>query len=413
MNYAVVNLGCKVNRVESDEYEELFFAAGYEPSAPSFADIVVVNTCTVTGEADKKTRKAVRSVIRANPQCPIIVTGCAAANDPSLYASMDERIFVIPKAQMRSYLQRSILDHAPSELASVHSLSLPLDRSKPSLLSRSRRGVKVQDGCDRACTYCIVHVARGRSRSEEASAVIERCCDLARSGIMEIVLTGINLGAFSSGNSSLSDLLGMLLEKTSSYGDERGHLCRFRLSSIEPQDVTEELIETIASAQGRICRHLHLPLQSGSSQVLAEMDRGYDAEDYERLVGRLRTAMPSLSLTTDVIVGFPGESDEDLSLTYELSRRCAFSKIHVFPYSMREGTPAASRQDQIPSATRAERARLMRDLSCHLRQADRLSREGTHELAVVEERGSARTESYHLVCVPTTQRFGEMLEVKL
>lgn len=390
MKHAVVNLGCKVNRVESDGFERLLQAAGSQPVDAAEADLIIVNTCTVTGDAEKKTRKAVRHALRENTGAPVVVTGCAAAIAPAVFTGMDARVRVLPKHEVEPFLDGFIAERAEH-----------VRFSAAFALSRQRIGVKVQDGCDNACTYCIVHVARGPARSRDEGAIVADALRLASEGIREIVLTGINLGAYGrEDDRSLARLLRRLLRETASFTDEEGRPCRFRLSSIEPSDADDALLETMAAADGRICRHLHLPLQAGSMKVLAEMARPYTAEDYARLVEKVRGMLPSIALSTDVIVGFPGESEADFAETLSLSGSCSFSSMHVFPYSQREGTPAAARPDQIDPAVKSDRAARLRDLARTMRESDLRARIGTTELVVVERPGLGTTESYHDVKVP-------------
>ena len=395
--YALVNLGCKVNRVESDGFEAQLRQAGFQPVEES-ADLVVVNTCTVTGEAEKKTRKAVRQALKTNPDARILVTGCAAAIAPEIFQAMDNRIEVVPKAEMEDFLVRH------SDFFVRHP-----ERSEGSSLdlSRTRRGVKVQDGCDHACTYCIVHVARGKSSSRPAPDVVAAALALACAGVGEVVLSGINLGSYQWQGMRLHDLLGQLLEAT------EGLPVRFRISSVEPMDVSDELIALLAQTDGRICRHLHLPLQSGSSKVLSEMDRPYSAEQFVELVDRLYAACPTLSLSTDIIAGFPGETEGEFQETLDVARRCRFSKIHAFPYSRREGTPAAERTDQVPPEEKANRARQLRQLASDLRRQEYARRAGTTEWVVVEEPGRACTESYYEIKVPQDQIPGALIKATL
>ncbi len=278
---------------------------------------------------------------------------------------------------------------------------------------RTRVGVKVQDGCDNACTYCIVHVARGRATSRPANEVVAEAAALARAGVREIVLTGINLGSYDDSGLDLADLCRRLLDETADLHGPGEAPCRFRIGSVEPMDVSMDFIGLLAEAEGRLCRHLHLPLQSGSSKVLREMARPYDTEEYRQLVDYLRAMVPEIALTTDIIVGFPGETEDDFADTCDLARHAAFSKIHVFPYSRREGTPAAERTDQVPSAVKADRAARLRALSDKLAAADRAVRAGTTELALVERPGHATTESYHETTVPESALVGTLVTVTL
>lgn len=405
MNFAVVNLGCKVNRVESDDAAALLSERGTETREED-ADLIVVNTCTVTGEAEKKTRKAVRRALRANNHARVLVTGCAAAINAAFFEALDKRIMVVGKAELLTRVSE-LVETAPRTAL----------RMGPSF--RTRVGVKVQDGCDNACTYCIVHVARGRATSRPADDVVRECVTYAAAGAKEIVLTGINLGSYCDGERRdpqalrLPGLLRRLLTETADLHAEGEPPCRFRISSVEPRDVDDELIELLASAEGRICRHLHLPLQAGSSKVLREMARPYDAGRYLSLVSCLRERVPEIALSTDVIVGFPGETDEDFQETLAVCRQCGFSKIHVFPYSRREGTPAAARADQVPHHIREARAATLRALGDDLRREDYIRRIGTTELALVEEQNLAMTESYYEIPAPEGATPGTLVPVEL
>ena len=410
MKYAVVNLGCKVNRVESDAFASSLDAHGAKSCDAADADLIVVNTCTVTGEAEKKTRKAVRGALRANDRATVIVTGCAAAIDKDTFLAMDPRVRVMGKAELASSIDAGAwgLD------AAAHGPALPVGEGY-----RTRVGVKVQDGCNNACTYCVVHVARGKATSVDPREVVRQCRALASAGVKEIVLTGINLGSYrwrdeETGEATgLADLLRILLEDTADLHKDGEYPVRFRVSSVEPRDVHDDLIEVLATAGGRVCRHLHLPLQSGNSKVLREMHRPYNAEHFEEIVANLYERVPELSLSTDIICGFPGETEGEFEDTLRVACTCRFSKIHVFPYSKREGTPAAARIDQVPPGVKADRAQRLRDLGDLLRDKEREARKDTRELAVVEEEGIALTESYFEVPAPKNAKAGEMIEVTL
>lgn len=438
MRYSVVNLGCKVNRVESDAYEALFADRGFTAAAEA-ADVVVVNTCTVTGEAEKKTRKAVRQVLKRNPAARVVVTGCAAAIDAGVFEEMSPRVEAVSKAeallritciceQMREEKgvaeagsQSAVVNEGDDASRDSQRAGAPLFGGAPlpgTLVpylerTRTRVGVKVQDGCDNACTYCIVHVARGRAVSMPLESVREEVESLAKAGVREIVLSGINIGSYDFKGARLEHLLEELLAATEGLCSPNEAPVRFRVSSVEPMDVSDDFVRLMAHANGRVCRHLHLPLQSGSTKVLREMARPYDAQDYRRLVDFIRAEVPGLSLSTDVIVGFPGETEEDFEDTLALARCCGFSKIHVFPYSMRSGTPAAERADQVPPELKAARARKLRLLSDKLREADYRARRGSAELVLVEQAGRAMTESYYEVPVPESWKRGALRDLVL
>ncbi|MBE6466083.1 tRNA (N(6)-L-threonylcarbamoyladenosine(37)-C(2))-methylthiotransferase MtaB [Denitrobacterium detoxificans] len=381
MRARIVNLGCKVNRVESDAFAADLRSFGFS-LIDGDPECVIVNTCTVTGEAEKKTRKAVRRELRDYPNANVIVTGCAAAIDANEFASMSERVIVVPKNQVVDVcleccgLSRESIVPAASDVRFGEGFP-------------SRVGLKIQDGCNNACTYCIVHVARGRAWSVPLRECVEEARKLAEAGAREIVLTGINLGTYRDGDATLATVVRTLREQVPSV--------RIRISSVEPRDVTDDLLQAIAQADGMVCRHLHLPLQSGSTRVLRQMARPYSAERFLGIVERAHQAIPGLSLSTDIIVGFPGETDEDFQETMRVARLCQFSKIHVFRYSRRVGTPAAERDDQVDPIIAAQRADELARLGDELRMQEARKRLGSRELVLVEQNGLGTTESYYQV----------------
>ena len=390
--FCVVNLGCKVNRVESDAIAAALAQAGCLSVPEHEAQLIVVNTCTVTGEADKKARKAVRHALSSAPEALVVVTGCAVAVDARTYEELDERVLVMQRADLLLSLAQVGGDR-PLRMGDGFN---------------TRVSLKIQDGCNRACTYCIVHVARGPARSVPADEVLEEAERYLRRGVNELVLAGIDLGSYRSGGEGLADLVERLLEAADRAAVPGEPPARIRASSLEPHSIDERFIGLLASSQGRLCRHLHLPLQSGHTKVLREMGRPYTAERFAELVEQLYAQVPGLSLTTDIIAGFPGETDQEFEGTLELARACRFSKIHVFPYSLRAGTPAAARTDQVPAEVKARRSAELRALSDELRTADLRRRAGTTELVLVEGT-SALTESYHEVPVPSGARAGELV----
>ncbi len=420
MLFTVVNLGCKVNKVESDSVAATLLGLGWSEAPLEASDLVVINTCTVTGEAEKKTRKTVRHAIRMNVIAPIVVTGCAAAITPKLYESLDPRVSVVPKAALLEFI-RSMADGLFVSRANADEKSPTTGGSFEALPVgegfRTRVGVKVQDGCNNACTYCIVHVARGRSTSRPAEAIIGECVALASAGVREIVLTGINLGCFKGTylgrEIDLAGLLGILVEKTENAPGPGCYPPRFRVGSIEPRNVDDALLHVLANSDGRVARHLHLPLQSGSSKVLREMARPYTAEYFLDLVDRLRTEIPSIALSTDIIAGFPGESDAEFEETLDVARAARFMKIHAFPYSVRAGTPAAARKDQIAPEVKSKRCERLRILSDELASTDLTFRSGTTELALVEGSDIATLESYHTVTVSKNELLGSLIPITL
>lgn len=383
MRFHVVNLGCKVNKAESDSMSAHLLATGNELVGLDEADAIIINTCTVTGDAEKKTRKAVRRALRENTHARVMVTGCAAAISPDFYRALDSRVEIIEKAAFLS-----------TDPAQRTGLAFP-----------ARVSVKVQDGCDHACTYCIVHVARGKAFSRPLDEIVAEVKALERAGIREVMLSGIDLGSYRFENQALDALLSTLIEAT--------HEMRFRISSVEPASLTPATIERIAQAEGRICRHLHLPLQSGSDKVLKEMNRPYGAEFYLRLCEDLYGALPTLALSTDIICGFPGETDAEFEETLLLAKQARFSKIHAFRYSMREGTPAAARCDQIDPSTKEQRLKRLLELARDLRKEDGLRRIGTSEAVLIEAPGTGMSESYFKVEAPRDIPQGTLCELSL
>lgn len=385
--FHITTHGCRVNRVESDAIAAKLISAGWKPSSLEEADIALLNTCTVTGEADHKNRKAIRQALKRQAG-PVLVTGCAINIAADAYEAIDERVTC----------------EQDKEMVANRALDLMLVKDAGLLRNtpygegfRTRGGIKVQDGCDNACTFCIVHVARGRAKSTDPALVLDQARELIAAGAQELVLVGIDTGAYRWENMRLSDLIRLLLDKTA--------VGRIRIPSIEPQSVTPELVELMAAADGRLCRHLHLVLQSGSSKVLRQMARHYDADEFLQIANQLRHAVPSIALSTDIIVGFPGETEEDFEATCNMVRACGFMRLHVFPYSKRPGTPAAERGDQVDPQIKARRVEELSALGNELARKDMEHRVGTVETVVVERPGRGTAESFHEV------RFAEQLPI--
>lgn len=401
MKVAVVNLGCKVNRVESDSIALAYRNRGAELTDVAQADVIVVNTCTVTEEADKKTRKSIRRALRQNEHAEVLVTGCAAAVDPKFFKSLDSRVKVVDKTDL--------LDSSAEGADALSAEAVRVGEEFPTRVS-----VKIQDGCNHACTYCIVHVARGKAWSRPYAQIENEVLQLARAGVREVVLTGIDLGSYreevAGQPAGLAQLCSQLLGKL----DEQGFPdVRLRIGSIEPRSLDEAFIDLLASANGRICRHLHLPLQSGSDKVLREMHRPYRAQDFLRIVQELKQRVGTISLTTDIIVGFPGETEEDFRDTLALAREVGFSKIHVFRYSKRRGTPAAEREDQVDPEVKEQRAHQLIELGDELRLQFAWNLVGTTDCIVVEKQGTGMSEYYFKVHTGTQHQPGFAVHSRL
>jgi threonylcarbamoyladenosine tRNA methylthiotransferase MtaB len=347
-------IGCRLNQAEIESLARQFRTAGHEIVAcAAEADLAVVNTCTVTGAAASDSRAAIR---RANHlgAGQIVVTGCWATLEPLAAAALPGVRKIIPN-QQKDNLAADLLD-LPQEFFDLEPLArLPL----PGLHARTRAFIKVQDGCDNACTFCITTVARGASRSRPAGEVIAGVQSALNGGAKEIVLTGVHLGAWGLDfrqPQRLSDLVSALLARTS--------VPRLRLSSLEPWDLDRDFFSLWAEGPhpfGRICRHLHLPLQSGSAAVLKRMRRKTTPGKFAALVDAARSIIPDVAITTDVIVGFPGETEAEFAETLKFVQAIGFAGGHVFTYSARPGTPAARMQGQLRFEVRKERNAVLRE----------------------------------------------------
>lgn len=360
---AFVTLGCKVNQAESEAIAaELATGTG---RGADDADVVVINTCTVTGEADRKARKAVRHAL-ALPRSPIVVvTGCLAALDAEGLLALGERVVVEADKQAVSARVADALGSRGAPAGEREAEERPV---------RTRAQLKVEDGCDAYCAYCIVPYARGVPRAVPVSAVIAGAERLVATGAAEIVLTGINIGRYDDAGVHLPELLG----RVAATG-----VARIRLSSIEPGDVTPVLLEA-AAATPAFCAHLHVPLQAGSDGVLARMGRPYDTARYAATVEAARVAFPGIAISTDIIVGFPGESEAEFAETLAFAGEMGFSRLHVFRYSAREGTPAAAMPGQVSPEVRRARSAELRALGDRLAHAYAASLAGRPVEVLVE-----------------------------
>ena len=325
----------------------------------------------------------------------MVATGCAASLHPEALRDLSDRVAVVPS-------KVEVVSRALKLLGLEESARGDCAPCEPAF-RQARVGVKVQDGCNNRCTYCIVWKARGPERSVPVDAVLEQVRDVEEAGLPEVVLTGVNLGAYdgSSANDEhveIDELLGIILRETS--------IPQIRLSSIEPMDVSDRLIDRIAESQGRIAPFLHLPVQSGCTATLERMGRPYRAEEFEDLCDRIRRKVPSVALSCDIIVGFPGETDEEFEASFGLCERVGFSRMHVFRYSVRPGTPAATMPDQVPPELMAERSQRMRELAERMARIDAQGRCGTCERAVIEQGRRGTLASFHRVEVGGLDREG-------
>ena len=354
-------LGCKVNQYESEAIAELFAEKGYEiVGVEDKADVYIINTCTVTNFGDKKSRQLIRKVKRQNENAIVAVVGCYAQTAPKELMAL-EGVNLVIGTKDRGQIVEMVEEYDPSQGVCSFVSDIMTERvfeplSIQKLANRTRAYLKIQDGCSQYCSYCIIPYARGPIRSREPEDVLAEVRRLAENGFKEIVLTGIHIASYGKDRTD-TNLLSILRQVHEVAGVER-----IRFSSIEPNVVTEVFAQTMAELP-KVCDHFHLSLQSGCDHTLKEMNRRYTTQSYADAVRLLRKYLPNVALTTDIIVGFPGESEADFKACYAFAQEIAFSKIHVFPYSPKRGTPAAERKDQILNAVKSERSHALLALS--------------------------------------------------
>ncbi|MDD5287850.1 MAG: tRNA (N(6)-L-threonylcarbamoyladenosine(37)-C(2))-methylthiotransferase MtaB [Dehalococcoidales bacterium] len=342
MKVALETLGCKLNQAEAELLARQFVKAGYELVArPDEADVYILNTCTVTHTADAKSRHLLRLAHRRNPNEVIIVTGCYAERAAEELKSIEGITFVVGNSEKSNLLQ--ILQQIPQKGNSTKNST-----GSPSPF-RTRAFIKIQDGCRNFCAYCIVPFVRSSEVSVPPDVIIGEIKQRAAEGYQEVVLTGTRVGAYAFSGMDLKELLAHILTSTS--------IPRVRLSSLQPQEISPELIKLWRNS--RLCPHFHLSLQSGSASVLKRMKRHYTLEDYRKTIDLIRAEVPAVAITTDVIVGFPGETEKEFEESLEFCRRMDFARIHVFPYSPRSGTSAAQMAGQIQERVKKERSQKM------------------------------------------------------
>lgn len=353
-------LGCKVNQYESEAIAELFEEKGYDVvGIDDKADVYVINTCTVTNFGDKKSRQLIRKVKRQNPDALVAVVGCYAQTAPDEVMKIEGVNIVIGTKDRKEIVSivENYHDNKPENHVSPIMKEREFEHLKiHKLKNRTRAYLKIQDGCSQFCSYCIIPYARGPIRSRDPEDIMEEVNVLAQNGFKEIVLTGIHVASYGKDIKNI-DLLGIIKRVHEVEGIER-----IRFSSIEPNIITEEFVSEIVKLK-KVCHHFHLSLQSGCDKTLKDMNRKYTTEKYYDAVCILRKYMSDVAITTDIIVGFPGETEEDFNESYEFAKKVQFSKIHVFPYSPKKGTPAAERKDQILNSIKQERSKKLIELS--------------------------------------------------
>lgn len=357
-------LGCKVNHYETEAIWQLFKDANYERvEFETNADVFVINTCTVTNTGDKKSRQIIRRAIRQNPDAVVCVTGCYAQTSSAEIMEIPGVDIVVgtqDRHKLLDYIQQFQEERQPiNGVGNIMKNRTYEELEVPYFTDRTRASLKIQEGCNNFCTFCIIPWARGLMRSRDPEKVVEQATQLVNSGYKEIVLTGIHTGGYGQDlkNYNLAQLLRDL--------DTIEGLERIRISSIEASQLTDEVIDVIGNSN-KVVRHLHIPLQSGSDDVLKRMRRKYTMAHFLERLTKLHQALPDLAVTSDVIVGFPGESEEEFQETYDFIVNHHFSELHVFPYSPRIGTPAARMDNQIDEETKNVRVHKLISLSNQL-----------------------------------------------
>ena len=358
-------LGCKVNHYETEGIWRMFMERGYERvDFEKNSDVYVINTCTVTNTGDKKSRQVIRRAIRKNPDAVVCVTGCYAQTSPGEILEIPG-VDVVVGTQDRKHMIDYIEEHKKTKepvngVSNIMKNRVFEEMDVPEFSDRTRASLKIQEGCNNFCTFCIIPWSRGLLRSRDPKNVIEQAQKLVDAGYKEIVLTGIHTAGY--GEDMKDYNFAMLLKDLET---KVNGLKRIRISSIEASQITDEVIDVLDQSE-KIVRHLHVPLQSGSDSVLARMRRKYATAYYKEKVMKLKQALPGLAITSDVIVGFPGETDEEFQETYDFIKEIGFSELHVFPYSRRTGTPAARMDGQVDDEVKNNRVHKLIELSNQL-----------------------------------------------
>ena len=411
-----MTLGCKVNQFETETMEGLFLRAGYQ-TVPfgEAADVCVVNTCSVTALGEKKSRQMIRRARRENENAIIAVTGCYAQLSPEEIAALDGVRLVVgtrDRARIVELVERAaredgVVFDVGDVMAAKGFEDIPLYGTP----TRTRAFLKIQEGCENFCTFCIIPYARGPLRSRPLDSVRREAEKLVDAGFREIVLTGIHLGAYGrdlAGKPTLTEAAREILSL--------GCLARLRLGSLESVELSDELFALLRD-EPRLAKHLHLPLQSGSDAILRAMNRRYDRAAFARLLENVRAAVPEVSITTDVIVGFPGETEALFGESLDFVSQMGFAKVHVFPYSRREGTPAARMAGQLPMAVKKERVRRMEETAEERARAIREKMVGRTEDVLFETKtdgvADGLTGGYMRVYTDAPVKLGEIAPMRL
>ncbi|OFV91038.1 MAG: hypothetical protein A3G76_11240 [Acidobacteria bacterium RIFCSPLOWO2_12_FULL_65_11] len=447
MKYAVITFGCRVNQADSLGFEEEFRRHGAVAAAPGAADLVVVNTCSVTASADQAARQTVRRIARANPDAKIVVTGCYATRRPDEVRDLPNVIRLVSnddKPRLVSLVDTDAdADGVGGRVAGGRSVRLQPDafgrsvRLQPDLSTAERFGdgegscgaaiepgvagrtaftLRVQTGCAEPCSYCIIPATRGRPRSEPIDGLLAEVDRVVAAGFKEIALTGVHLGSYGRDLSPRSSLID-LLRAIAAFTDVRSVRLQpdllFRISSLEPRDCTRDIVDLVATSDC-FAPHFHLPLQHASNRVLAAMRRPYTIEQYASLIDDIRARLPHAAIGSDIIVGFPGETDEDFDQLAGYLETSPLTHLHVFPYSDRPGTVASTLSGRAHGSVVRERARRVREIGRQLATAFRRSQLGTvHRGLTLEDGSLVVTGNYLKVRIPPGRARNEWVDVTI
>jgi threonylcarbamoyladenosine tRNA methylthiotransferase MtaB len=406
MKFAIVTFGCRVNQADSLQLEEDLRRRGAEPSRAETADLVIVNTCSVTASADQGTRQTIRRIARLNPAAKIVATGCYATRQAGEVAALPGVVRVVRNDDKQRLT--ALLDLPTSERfgSGDGPCGSPLE---PGMAGRTAFTLRVQTGCDERCSYCIIPTTRGRGRSLSVDDVVREARRVAESGFKEMALTGVHLGSYGRDLEPPSSLLDLLCALQNADLD-----VTFRISSLEPMDCTRDIVALVARSGGRFAPHFHLPLQHASDRMLAAMRRPYTLAQYRTLADGIVERLPHASIGSDVIVGFPGETDDDVAVNIEYLERSPLSHLHVFPYSDRPGTEATRMNRKVDGDAIRRRGAQLREIGARLSTRFRDRQVGTVRPGLTLEDGtSVVTDNYLKVKIAPGHRRNERVHVRL
>jgi threonylcarbamoyladenosine tRNA methylthiotransferase MtaB len=424
MKFAIVTFGCRVNQADSIGFEEELRANGAAAASPDAADLVIVNTCSVTATSDQGARQTIRRISRDNPNARIVVTGCYATRNPQEVAALpnvarvianDDKPRIIPllsraeTAECAEHAEKQFISADSAFSAGFSAGTGPCGATiEPGVAGRTAYTLRVQTGCDEPCAYCIIPSTRGASRSVPAAVLLREVERVTAAGFKEIALTGVHLGSYGRDLRPATSLIALLWEL-----DNQDQDVLFRISSLEPMDCTADIVYLVATSE-RFAPHFHLPLQHGSNRVLAAMRRPYTIEYYAALVDDIRRRIPSASIGSDIIVGFPGETAAEFEQLASYLESSPLTHVHVFPYSDRPGTAATSMPNKVHGAVIRERARRIRDIGARLTQRFRDAQVGTIHRALTLEDGSlVVTGNYQKLRIPPGPNRNQWVQVRI